>query len=51
MSPEIIAQMIQLGLPGAIVEVYGDDGVHFEAQVIYDAFQGKLPKLSSNLRN
>lgn len=43
MSPEIIAQMIQIGLPGAIVEVYGDDGVHFEAQVIYDAFQGKLP--------
>ena len=43
MSPEIIAQMIQLGLPGAVVEVFGDDGVHFEAQVIYAAFQGKLP--------
>ena len=43
MSPEMIAQMIQTGLPGALVEVYGDDGVHFEAQVIHDAFQGKLP--------
>ena len=43
MSPEMIAQMIQAGLPGAHVEVYGDDGVHFEAQVIHEAFQGKLP--------
>lgn len=43
MSPEMIAQMIQAGLPGAHVEVYGDDGVHFEALVIHEAFQGKLP--------
>ena len=43
MSPDMIAQMIQAGLPGAHVEVYGDDGVHFEAQVIHEAFQGKLP--------
>ncbi len=43
MSPDMIAQMIRAGLPGAHVEVYGDDGVHFEAQVIHEAFQGKLP--------
>ena len=43
MSPDMIAQLIQAGLPGAHVEVYGDDGVHFEAQVIHEAFQGKLP--------
>lgn len=43
MNPESIAQMIQAGLPGAVVEVYGDDGVHFEAMVVHDAFQGKLP--------
>ena len=43
MSPEQIAQMIQTGMPGALVEVYGDDGVHFEAVVVHEAFQGKLP--------
>lgn len=43
MNPESIAQMIQTGLPGALVEVYGDDGVHFEAMVVHEAFQGKLP--------
>lgn len=43
MSPALIAQMIQAGLPGAQVEVYGDDGVHFEAVVVHPDFQGKLP--------
>jgi acid stress-induced BolA-like protein IbaG/YrbA len=43
MSPETIAQMIIAGLPGAQVEVFGDDGVHFEAVVVHAAFQGKLP--------
>ena len=43
MNPDAIAQMIQAGLPGAEVEVYGDDGVHFEARVVHAAFQGKLP--------
>ena len=43
MSPEQIAQMIQAGMPGAFVEVYGDDCVHFEAVVVHEAFQGKLP--------
>jgi acid stress-induced BolA-like protein IbaG/YrbA len=43
MSPELIAQMIKAGLPGAVVDVFGDDGVHFEAVVVHAAFQGKLP--------
>ena len=43
MTPELIAQMIRAGLPDAQVEVYGDDGVHFEALIIDRTFQGKLP--------
>ena len=43
MSPETIAQLIQAGLPGAQVEVFGDDGVHFEALIVHEAFAGKLP--------
>ena len=39
-APEI-EQMIQTGLPGAEVEVKGDDGVHFEAVVVAEAFRGK----------
>lgn len=36
-----IEQMIRSGIPGAAVEVRGEDGVHFEATVISDAFEGK----------
>lgn len=36
-----IEQMIQAGLPGAEVVVKGDDGVHFEALVVAEAFRGK----------
>ena len=35
--------MIETGLPGARAEVQGEDGVHFEATVVCDAFAGKLP--------
>src|SRR5690606_8145827 len=38
-----IQQLIEQGMPGARVAVRGDDGVHFEALVVSDAFQGKLP--------
>jgi acid stress-induced BolA-like protein IbaG/YrbA len=38
-----IRQLIEQGLPGAQVTVQGDDGVHFEALVVSDAFRGKLP--------
>jgi acid stress-induced BolA-like protein IbaG/YrbA len=40
---ETIRKLIEAGLPGARVQVQGDDGVHFEATVVSDAFAGKLP--------
>jgi acid stress-induced BolA-like protein IbaG/YrbA len=43
MTPEFIQQLIEAGLPGAQARVQGDDGVHFEATVVSDAFRGKLP--------
>ena len=43
MNADTIRQMIETGLPGARAEVQGDDGVHFEATVVCDAFAGKLP--------
>src|SRR3546814_4743681 len=43
MNPESIQQLIEQGLPVARVEVRGDDGVHFEATVVSEAFRGKLP--------
>ena len=43
MNPGTIKQMIEAGLPGAHVEVEGDDGVHFHATVISATFAGKLP--------
>ncbi|WP_240126544.1 BolA family protein [Thermomonas alba] len=43
MNAEHIRQLIESGLPGARAEVRGDDGVHFEATVIYAGFAGKLP--------
>lgn len=36
-----IEQMIRSGLPEAEVSVSGEDGVHFEAIVISEAFEGK----------
>jgi acid stress-induced BolA-like protein IbaG/YrbA len=38
-----IQQLIEAGLPGARAEVQGEDGVHFEATVVCEAFAGKLP--------
>ena len=43
MNADTIRQLIESGLPGAQVHVQGDDGVHFEAHVVSDAFSGKLP--------
>ena len=43
MNAETIQQLIEAGLPGARAQVQGDDGVHFEALVVSDAFAGKLP--------
>ncbi len=41
MDSTTIEQMILDGLPGAEVSVSGNDGVHFEAHVVYEPFRGK----------
>ena len=43
MNAETLQQLIEQGLPGARVRVSGEDGVHFEATVVSEAFHGKLP--------
>lgn len=43
MNAETIRSLIEQGLPGAQAQVRGDDGVHFEATVVAEAFRGKLP--------
>ena len=43
LDAETIRQLIETGLPGAQAQVQGDDGVHFEATVVCEAFRGKLP--------
>jgi acid stress-induced BolA-like protein IbaG/YrbA len=40
---EEIRALIEAGLPGAQVRVTGDDGQHFEAEVVCAAFAGKTP--------
>lgn len=41
MNSSTIEQMIRCGMPDADVSVSGTDGVHFEAEVVSDAFAGK----------
>lgn len=43
MNAQQIQQLIETGLPGASVEVRGEDGVHFEAIVVCESFRGRLP--------
>lgn len=43
MNTHSIQTLIEQGLPGAHVRVFGDDGVHFEARVVCAAFAGKAP--------
>ncbi len=43
MSPSEIEQLILAGLPGCRAQVLSDDGTHFEAVVISEAFAGKRP--------
>ena len=43
MNADRIHALIEADLPGARVDVHGEDGVHFEALVVSDAFRGKLP--------
>ena len=42
-TKEEIAKLIQDGLPDALVTVRGDDGQHFEAEVLWTGFAGKTP--------
>lgn len=41
MTADDIRQLIENGLPGAVVQVMGDDGQHFEARVECAEFAGK----------
>jgi acid stress-induced BolA-like protein IbaG/YrbA len=41
MEPQIIKQLIAAGLPDADIIVEGDDGTHFQAQIISESFAGK----------
>lgn len=41
MHADEIKRLIEAGLPCTEVTVRGDDGVHFEAIVVSDAFAGK----------
>jgi len=43
MTKDDIRALIEAGLPGARVTVAGDDGRHFEAEVVTPAFLGKTP--------
>jgi acid stress-induced BolA-like protein IbaG/YrbA len=43
MDKHTIRQLIEAGLPGATVNVDGDDGQHFEADVVWSGFAGKSP--------
>jgi acid stress-induced BolA-like protein IbaG/YrbA len=43
MHAATIKTLIEQGLPGAVADVRGDDGVHFEATVVSPDFAGKLP--------
>jgi len=40
-TPESIQQNIARGLATTYLNVIGDDGVHFEAVIVSDAFAGK----------
>ncbi|ULQ47290.1 BolA/IbaG family iron-sulfur metabolism protein [Flagellatimonas centrodinii] len=41
MDRKQIEQLIEAGLPGCVAMVKGDDGQHFEAEVLYPGFAGK----------
>jgi len=41
MDRKQIEQLIEAGLPGCVAMVKGDDGQHFEAEVLHPGFAGK----------
>lgn len=40
MDSRFIQQLIEAGLPGARADVQGEDGTHFDAVVVAEAFRG-----------
>ena len=43
MTPQDIQALIAQGIPGATVQVQGDDGRHFSATVVSESFAGLSP--------
>ena len=43
MTRDEIKALLAQGMPGASVEVEGDDGVHFAARIVFDGFAGLNP--------
>ena len=43
MHPDVVAEMIRAGLPGAEVVVQSEDQTHFTARVVSAEFVGKRP--------
>ncbi len=41
MDRKEIEKLIETGLPGCVASVKGDDGRHFEAEVLFPGFAGK----------
>lgn len=41
MQASQIKNLIETGLPDATVEVFGDDGRHFDASIVSPSFAGK----------
>lgn len=41
MNRKDIEKLIEAGLPGCVARVTGDDGRHFEAEVLYTGFEGQ----------
>ncbi|HEX4872308.1 MAG TPA: BolA/IbaG family iron-sulfur metabolism protein [Nevskiaceae bacterium] len=41
MDKKAIETLIEAGLPGCVATVSGDDGQHYEAEVLYTGFAGK----------
>ena len=51
MQAQDIQQLIEQGLPGAQVTVRGDDGQHFEAEIVYAGFAGHSVLASATTRS
>ncbi len=43
MTAEDVRQLIVTGMPGAEVQVFGDDGRHFQAVIVSTSFAGLMP--------